>query len=85
MAKKKQVKTGEGKIEMEDLDPKYLKGLTFTTSQAKKIKGEDGEKTKWTPVERDLTLDDVLDWNETDDSVTLVTADGKKYVVKKGK
>jgi hypothetical protein len=78
MAKKK---VGEG-----ELDPKYLKGLKFKTSNPEKVKGEGGvEKTKYIPETRALTVDDVLDWVDNSDSVTIVTADGQKYNVKKEK
>ncbi|GER92682.1 hypothetical protein A45J_0400 [hot springs metagenome] len=65
------------------IDAKYLKGLKFRTSEAKKVKEDGEEKVRHTPVERDLTTDDVLDWKDKGDSVTVVTKDGQKYNVSK--
>lgn len=65
------------------IDAKYLKGLKFRTSEAKKVKENGADKTKYIPVERDLTQDDVLDWKDNGDSVTIVTKDGQKYGVSK--
>lgn len=65
------------------IDEKYLKGLKFSSSEGKKVKGENGDKIKHTPVERDLKPADVLDWKDNGESVTIVTADGRKHVVGK--
>lgn len=62
----------------------YLKGLTFTTSEPRKAKGEDGrEGIKHVPVERALKPEDVLDWKDCGDRVVMVTADGQKTTVLK--
>ena len=60
------------------IEAKFLKGLTITVLQKKKIRGEDGEEIRKVPVERDLTPEDVLDWKDTGDAVVIVTADGQK-------
>lgn len=65
------------------IDSKYLKGLKFRTSESKKVKEGGAEKTRFFPVERDLTQDDVLDWKDNGDSVVIVTKDGQKYNVSK--
>jgi urease accessory protein UreE len=65
------------------IDKKYLAGLTFRSSKAKKVTGEDGTKVQHVPVERELTAEDVLDWKDTGAAVVIVTADGQKYTVEK--
>lgn len=69
------------------IDAKLLEGLTFSTSEGKKIKKDGKDKTQYIPVERPLKPDDVLDWKDLGDySVSIVTKDGQKYrVQKKGK
>lgn len=65
------------------LDAKYLKGLKCKSSEGKQVV-EDGRKvTKYTPVERDLRSEDVLDWKDCGDKVVLVAADGQKHTVSK--
>lgn len=61
------------------IDKKYLAGLKFRSSEAKKS----AEGVKHIPTERDLTPEDVLDWKDNGPSVTIVTADGQKYTVEK--
>jgi len=65
------------------IEAKFLKGLTITVLQKKKIKGEDGDEVRKVLVKRDLTPDDVLDWKDKGDAVVIVTADGQKHVVAK--
>jgi len=67
----------------EAIDKKFLAGLTFRTSNAKKVQGEDGTKVQHVPVERPLKPADVLDWVEKDDTVVIVAADGRKHEVSK--
>lgn len=71
--------------EGKSIDAKFLDGLTFSTSEAKKVKKDGQEKTQYIPVERPLRPGDVIDWKDLGDSVTIVTADGKKYSVDKKK
>lgn len=63
------------------IDAKYLKGLVYRSSAFEKDK-ENGT-TRHLPVKRDLTPEDVLDWKDNGSTITLVTADGQKYVVEK--
>lgn len=63
----------------EAIDKKHLEGLFFKSSKAKKT--EDG--TVHIPTERPLTPADVLDWKDNGPSVTIITGDGQKHVVKK--
>ncbi len=65
---------------MATVEQKHLVELTFKTS--KPVKGEDGKK-KFIPVERKLTLADLLDQRDRGDAFVVVTKDGKKYVIPK--
>lgn len=65
------------------IDKKYLAGLQFRDATREEAETEDGRKVVNTPITRDLTVDDVLDWTDNGPSVTLVTADGRKYTVEK--
>jgi len=65
------------------IDAKFLKGLKFRTSEMRKVKDDGRDKMKGFPVERDLTPEDVLDWKDNGESVSIVTADGQKYNVPK--
>lgn len=58
----------------EKIDKKYLAGLKYRDSVP---------HVEYTPRERDLTPDDVLDWLDKGDCVVVVTADGQKYTVPK--
>jgi hypothetical protein len=65
---------------------KMLKGLFFTGSSPKEVTTSEGTKTRHMPFERDLKPDDLLDArNNGDGTATVVTKDGKKYVVDMGK
>ena len=68
-----------------ELDAKLLAGLTFKGTKAEEVKTEAGKKTKHVPFTRPLEAADVLDWKDNGATVTIVTTDGKKHVVKKGK
>lgn len=69
---------------MEAIDPKYLKGLKYKTSEAKEEKGENGRKKRtFVKVERALKPEDILSWADQGDAVVLVTADGQKLTVAK--
>lgn len=59
----------------EQIDKKYLAGLKFCSSKP--------AKEGYVPTERNLNPSDVLDWKDNGDTVTIVTADGKKYAVNK--
>ena len=63
----------------EAIDKKYLEGLVFKSSKAKK--GDNG--TVHTPTERPLTPADVLDWRDNGKELVIVAADGQKYRVAK--
>ncbi len=70
----------------EGLNPKYLKGILFRTSEAKKVNENNVEKLRYTPVERDLTVNDVLNYKDNGNVLIIVTKDGQKYTIsKKGK
>lgn len=56
------------------LDPNWLKGLKFRTSEQTK------DKT-WHPVTRPLTPADVLNWIVAEDGIRIVTADGQRHTV----
>ena len=67
---------------MEEINAKFLRGLTYKTSEAKKSKDDNGkEKTAFIPVERALKPEDVLDWKDRGDAVVIVAKDGRKYRV----
>ena len=69
---------------MAEVNEKYLKGLTFTGAEEKKVTEEDGRKVKkYIPFERPLTAGDLLSVTERGDSIVLVTKDGRKHVVSK--
>lgn len=61
------------------IEAKYLKGLVFQSSEPRKT----DEGTRHVPTTRDLEPTDVLDWKDNGATVTIVTADGRKYVVDK--
>ncbi len=67
------------------LNPEWLKGLVFRTSERKEMEKEGRKVPQYIPVERPLTEKEVMAWKEGDTSVTIVTADGRKYTVKKEK
>ena len=65
---------------MAKVEQKHLEGLTYRTS--KSVKGEDRKK-KYIPVERALTVDDLLAQRDKGDSFVVVTKDGRKHVIAK--
>lgn len=66
------------------IDAKWLKGLTYKTSEAKKVKDDNGKtKTSWIPVERALKPDDVLAVKDKGATVVIVAKDGRKHGVEK--
>lgn len=68
---------------MAKIEQKHLEGLVFRTSTPK-VKKEDGvEKIRNTPVERPLTLDDIMSQRDAGDSFVIVTKDGQKYTIPK--
>lgn len=69
---------------MAEVEQKQLAGLTYRTSEKKKVKGDDGEVTeKYVASERSLKVADILSQKDNGDSFTVVTKDGKKYTVPK--
>jgi len=67
----------------ERIDAKLLKGLRYRTSEGKRV-NEDGRNVmKYAPVERPMRQEDVLDWKDNGQTVTMVTADGQKLTVEK--
>jgi hypothetical protein len=68
----------------EKIDVRYLEGLTYSGSGPKEQKQENGgKKTVYVPFERAATPDDVADWKDKGDSISVVMKDGKKYTVAK--
>ncbi len=70
---------GDGAI----IDPKYLKGLTFKSSEKKRTTVNGEERTVYVPQERDLAVEDVLEVRDAGTEMIFVTADGQKYTVQK--
>lgn len=62
----------------EGFDKAWLAGLKFGTSK----KAKEGGFQK---IEQDLQEKHVLDWIDNGETVTLVTADGRKHTVAKKK
>ncbi len=62
---------------------KYLAGLRYRTSKARKGGPSDDDSTVHALVERDLTPDDVLDWADLGNQISIVTADGQRVRVPK--
>lgn len=76
--------SGAEVAETPKLNPKWLKGQTFTELQKQKVKDSNGNPvTKDVPVARDLAEADVLDWSDKGVNVVIVTKDGQKLTVKK--
>lgn len=67
----------------EKFNPKWLAGLTFKGATAKKVKEDGRERLRHVPFERPLKESDVLSWREEPTEVVIVTADGRKYRVRK--
>ncbi|HIJ95790.1 MAG TPA: hypothetical protein HPP94_08665 [Desulfuromonadales bacterium] len=67
------------------IDRKFLEGLVFKGATVETVTDEDSgrEVARSKPFSRPLEQNDVLDWVDNGDTVTLVTADGKKYTVAK--
>jgi hypothetical protein len=66
-----------------NVDPKLLKGLKYRDSERKQVL-KDGQKVyQYTPRERDLKPEDVLSVTPYPDKTVIVTADGKKYEIRK--
>jgi hypothetical protein len=65
------------------IDAKYLDGLTFRDVKQQKVKTEDGDMMKMFPFDRPLTPDDVLDWVDKGDTVSIVTGDGQRHIIDK--
>jgi len=68
----------------EVVEQKHLAGLTFRTSEKKKVRGDDGSiSEKYVVVERKLTVADIIAQTDNGGSFTIVTGDGKKYQLPK--
>jgi len=80
-----------------NIDPKLLKGLKYRDSERGQVL-KDGQKVyQYTPRERELTPDDLMNlantkqgespryFNDYGDKIVIVTTDGKKYELPKGK
>lgn len=67
----------------EEIDKKYLAGLTYRGSKAKKVQDDSGTKVQHVPFERPLSARDVLSWSDKGATVVIVAADGRKHVVGK--
>jgi hypothetical protein len=71
------------KAEQAELDPKYLEGLVFNTTEERKVK-EDGKDVKRVfPIQVKATLDHVTAFKEVGDTVVICLADGSKHRVSK--
>lgn len=66
---------------MAKVEQKHLEGLTYRTTKI--VKSEAGGKKKTAPVERPLTIEDLLSQSEQAETFTVVTKDGRKHVVPK--
>lgn len=65
---------------MAKIEQKHLEGLVYRTSKI--VKGEDGKK-KYIPVERALTVGDLLAQSDQGDNFVVVTGNGRKLVIAK--
>ena len=63
----------------EPIPAEFLDGLVFRSSRQKKTP----EGRVNVPIERPLTPGDVLNWKDNGPTVSIVTADGRKYTVDK--
>jgi len=70
---------------MANVEQKHLEGLKFRTSEPKIIKENGIEKTRYIPVERPLTLDDIMSQRDVGDCFVIATLDGRKYTIPKEK
>ena len=61
------------------IEEKHIKGLVFNFSTASTVEEDSQSRTVYTPQQRPLTVEDVMDTRETPDGVFFVTTDGKKY------
>jgi len=71
------------KAERGPIDPKYLAGLRYRTSQPRKGGPNDDDSTVHELVVRDLAPGDVLNWVEKDGKISFVTGDGQRVSVPK--
>ena len=61
------------------IEERCLKGLKYRYSKSLTVEENGKPVIKYTPMERDLTPDDVLSCSESPEGFTFVTADGIKY------
>lgn len=80
---KKEEKAQEEAIQ--DINPKWLDGFTFRGATPKEVEEDGRKRMKYIPFERPLKPEDVLSFKDYGPHVVIVTKDGKKYTVKKGK
>jgi hypothetical protein len=77
----------------DDLLKKCLAGKTFRTNQAIPVLGDDGKpvvvngkaKVQYVPHVRPMTDEDVLNSYETDSHYVVISNDGTKHRIEKGK
>ncbi len=63
--------------------PAWLDGLVYVGTKVERVKDKTGERKVRKRVERPLAVGDILSWRIDGGQVVLVTADGKKYRVKR--
>lgn len=67
------------------LNPDWLKGLKFRTAETRTIEEEGKPVRKHFPIERALRPSDVMAWKDLGAEVVIVSGDGRKHRVTKGK
>lgn len=65
---------------MERILEKYLKGIVIRNN--KQIEGSN-KHIKYEAITKAATPEDVLDWKDCGNTISIVTKDGKKYSVPK--
>ncbi len=69
---------------MAGINPKWLAGLKYHTSEKKEINKDGRKVAHYIPLERALTEADVLSYRIVGEEVVIVTKDGQKYRVPRG-
>lgn len=85
MAEKSKDKEKETEaVVTEELDPKYLTGLTYGDAEEREVEVEGGaKKKKKFPRTQPMKLKHVLSWKDCGKELVIVSKDGKKHRVKK--
>ncbi len=73
----------KAKEDADVLDEKYLKGLTFQTSEKRTVREENKLVERFYPKELPLAPEHVLDVKDVGDALIIVAADGRKHRVAK--